>query len=329
MTAVESPADVYISLFRDAQATQWVSVSAVCFVVYDVLINLGDEIELIWGVPWTWVNWAYLYIRHFGMLSLASLLFLSTNDHNKHGFSHAVCRGFIVYECFLTLSLIFVVECVLMIRIYAIFGQNRRLLRVLSLFLACETVVAAVGQGYTSARTVFDLQLGCVATLAPTLFIASWIAPLSFQTVLFALTMWKFLGTIMRKTPKDTVVFMLLRDGIWAYALMFGVLLLNMLMFQLKNSPLAPLCFKWALSIISFCGSHVLLNMRRLHARVNTFTESTSHITLPQEDFAMTTYTAYQFNGSTDSIRHHSVDDAILPTHIKDTMRATDNSSHR
>lgn len=51
------------------------------------------------------------------------------------------------------------------------------------------------------------------------------IAPLSFQTVLFVLTMWKFFGTVVGKKPKDDIVFTLLRDGIWAYALMFSMVL--------------------------------------------------------------------------------------------------------
>lgn len=37
--------------------------------------------------------------------------------------------------------------------------------------------------------------------------------------------MWKFFGTVVGKKPKDDIVFTLLRDGIWAYALMFSMVL--------------------------------------------------------------------------------------------------------
>ena len=63
--------------------------------------------------------------------------------------------------------------------------------------------------------------------------------------------------------------------------------------------------------------------MRRLHARINAHTLSTSHnmVTVAVDDFAMTTYTDYQFDGSTDSIRLHPADEGILPTDIIDTLR--------
>lgn len=78
-------------------------------------------------------------------------------------------------------------------------------------------------------------------------------------------------------------------------------------------------------------GSHVLLNMRRLHARVNALTVSSSlsHITTPQGEFAMTTYTEYQLDGSTDSIRIRPVDAGLLPTHRKDTIRSVDHLIYR
>lgn len=67
-------------------------------------------------------------------------------------------------------------------------------------------------------------------------------------------------------------MYVFVRDGIWAFFIMFGenpfysasgltrmfmssfavILLLNLLMFKFHTSPLAPLCFKWALSIVSF-----------------------------------------------------------------------------
>ncbi|OBZ76057.1 hypothetical protein A0H81_03313 [Grifola frondosa] len=34
-------------------------------------------------------------------------------------------------------------------------------------------------------------------------------------------------------------------------------------MYQLNHSPLAGICFSWAMSVMSFAGSHLILNLRR------------------------------------------------------------------
>ncbi|CAL1712778.1 unnamed protein product [Somion occarium] len=297
-----------ITSARDAQVSRWVGVSAVTFLVYDVLINISDEVEYVWRVPRTWAYWAYLYVRHFAMIALASLLILATNEHNRLGFSSGTCRGWIIYESFLSISLVLLVEAILMIRIYAIFARSKRLLQILSLLFIAECVVSVTGQAFSIINLSFSLELGCVVTSTPPAYMASWIAPLTFQTILFVLTIFKCFVTMTKKTGSDSVLFIFVRDGIWAYALMFAVMLLNLLMFQLKASPLAPLCFKWALSIISFCGSHVLLNMRRLHARINAIPPSSPMISTQPDEFTLTTYTAGQFNGSTDSVPRTRLD---------------------
>lgn len=76
-----------------------------------------------------------------------------------------------------------------------------------------------------------------------------------FETFLFVLTLVKFYQSVARNFGKHSILYIFVRDGTWAFALIFGMfchpilgrahlmfppvaMLLNMLMYKLANSPL-------------------------------------------------------------------------------------------
>ncbi|TFK89678.1 hypothetical protein K466DRAFT_17068 [Polyporus arcularius HHB13444] len=108
---------------------------------------------------------------------------------------------------------------------------------------------------------------GCIVTLTPRLFSFYWILPLAFETTLFALTLFKFATSVSGRSVvgrKDSIMFVLLRDGTWAYAVIFAAMLLNTVFYAVETTPLAGVSFAWEIATLSFAGSHVVLNTRRV-----------------------------------------------------------------
>ncbi|KAK7690397.1 hypothetical protein QCA50_007055 [Cerrena zonata] len=278
---------------RAVQLFRWVGVSAISFLVWDTIINIGDEVrkssfplrkkksylltvlpigkvELIWSQPKTWICWVYAYVRYFGVAGIASLLILNSNEHNRLGFSHGICLGWIIWEAFLTHSLLIFVEIVLLLRIYVLYDKNNVLLWILLALLTIETLILLGIAAYSIPRSIFSLELGCVVISAPPLNLVAWLAPMSFQTILFMLTTYRLFNVMKesRTLGMQSALFAFLRDGLWAYIVILVVTILNVLMFRFQDTPLAPLLFKWALCIVAFTGAHVMLNMRRIYARI-------------------------------------------------------------
>ena len=95
------------------------------------------------------------------------------------------------------------------------------------------------------------------------------LSSLAFETFLFILTLIKFFQSISRE--RTSILFVFVRDGTWAFALIFGkcltsfmycvlthpghgtvAMLLNMLMYKLNKTPLAGMGYGWAFACMSF-----------------------------------------------------------------------------
>ena len=137
----------------------------------------------------------YAYIRYFGVAGIASLLVLNSNEGNRLGFSRGICLGWIIWEAFLTQSLLTCVELVLLVRgkltyflsscalneclssVYVLYDRNRIVLWFLSVLFVIETAGLIAVAAYAVPSSRFNLEIGCVVTSAvPTLSLIGWYA---------------------------------------------------------------------------------------------------------------------------------------------------------
>ncbi|KAI0938655.1 hypothetical protein AcW1_001670 [Taiwanofungus camphoratus] len=258
--------------YQDSDLTFKFAISATCLLVWDTIIHVADEVEYIWSGPPSWIRWTYPFVRHFPYIAQTTILVFLIRSHALgYRSSPQQCRDWIIYQLAVMEAITLAVEAVLIVRIYAMFNRNKVIIiTVVLLFLAevaaMITVIAVSIPGIT-----FSSQ--CLITHAPGAFSAYWFLSLAFETILFGLTLVKFYSSVSRRLGKRSILFVLVRDGTWAYGIIFGIMLLNLLMYHLIDNALAGLCFFWELTTMSFAGSHVLLNLRRLavrHGRLET-----------------------------------------------------------
>ncbi|KAI0669051.1 hypothetical protein C8Q78DRAFT_226373 [Trametes maxima] len=91
----------------------------------------------------------------------------------------------------------------------------------------------------------------CFVTSSPTFFKYYWVVSLLFETILFALTMHKFIEAVHHGWGRSSVMQRFVTDGTWAYALIFLVMLVNMLLYEYAHSPLAGICYTCVSSRLS------------------------------------------------------------------------------
>ena len=111
------------------------------------------------------------------------------------------------------------------------------------------------------------------------------VAFVSFETVLFVLTLFKFIVALRNGWGRTPVLFLLVRDGTWAFILIFGSRRLSIPsgLFTLLsssrtvtlcvnagfylgagNSAISSIAFPWLLSIEAFAGARLVLNLHAL-----------------------------------------------------------------
>ncbi|RDX54621.1 hypothetical protein OH76DRAFT_1478889 [Lentinus brumalis] len=238
--------------------------AATAFSMWDTLINLDKEVEYIWRAPNSWVKWAYLLIRHIPYLVQCSILIgLLAVVGDGHVYGTPACRVWIAYQLVANEVLTVVVEIILIIRIYAMYNRNWIVTRTVYALFVAEVVAMCTILAITVPKFEFTSQ--CLITSTPKIFPSYWTISLAFETTLFLLTLYKFFSVLeIMKFHRQPIIVTLVRDGTWAYAIIFAIMLLNTLMYELEKNTLAGICYFWELSVMSYAGSHVLLNLRRL-----------------------------------------------------------------
>ncbi|EMD35695.1 hypothetical protein CERSUDRAFT_96804 [Gelatoporia subvermispora B] len=163
-----------------------------------------------------------------------------------------------------------VVEAILALRVFAMYNRNPALVFVIMCLFGAEVLAMTTVLALVIRQETFDDT--CSITSAPGFFMIYWrrLCSLIIETVLFALTIVKFYNNdVSHQSLRRTFLFVILEMGLGLTLLYFVsahhfALLANTLMYTLCKNALAGSFFFWEISIRSFAGSHVLLNLRKL-----------------------------------------------------------------
>ncbi|EED84865.1 predicted protein [Postia placenta Mad-698-R] len=211
---------------------------ATCFLVYDTVLHVADEVcvpfglEFIIALTHTGLRWQVEYIWR-------SILAMIAASDAGHAWKPTQ----------------FVVEAILIVRIYALFNHNVPILTLIAVLYVGEITAMVTVLALSIPKMTFTSHCLHVLLLGSGLMPAALrIISLSFETLLFALTIIKFCTSISHSAlGRGSILFVLVRDGTWAYAIIFVIMLTNTLLYHLVDNPLAGLCFL-ALTFSSICG---------------------------------------------------------------------------
>lgn len=212
-------------------------VAALAFLAWDILITLDDEAVHIWMTTFQPLKILYLLSRYY---SLLALIILNTRT--------LTCKGWVIIEGTSAVLLEIVVEIILILRIYAMYTANRRLLYVLIPAFAVQVIIMVVTLA-VSLPEVMD-SLHCGEVVFPVKIIAYSIASIAFEGFLVMLTLYKYCIARAEGWGRAGLMTVLVRDGVWAFALLFVVNLANTLFFTIAPATLAALGFPWLLAIL-------------------------------------------------------------------------------
>lgn len=246
------------------------SVAALTFLVWDILITLDQEVNAIWSKPNRFYSkWLFFFVRYFAVAMQVSMLFVGTQFSLGFHYTESDCVKWYVFQEVSTQLLIAGVESILIIRVHALYDRNRYLTLILIVLFLAENIVMTITLIRVVSGVRFDTTCTVIHSPPSLLFFA--VAFVSFETILFVLTLVKFLVALRDGWGRTSVVYLLVRDGTWAFMLIFVTLCVNAGFYLgAGDSSIAAVAFPWLLSIESFAGARIVLNLHAISFNVPT-----------------------------------------------------------
>ncbi|KAJ7928484.1 hypothetical protein B0H13DRAFT_984361 [Mycena leptocephala] len=270
---VSNPPDIDKAL--GTQVVYRSSLAALTFLIYDILITMDDEVRFVWPKPWNRMKFLYLFIRYMPLFVQFSILVIGSPELSPHfNFTPHDCFIWQVYQGVATVLVFAAVDYVLILRVCALYHNNATIRKLVLISFAFEVCGMCVGLGLSLPGIKFD-DICLVTSVSPTLLIYGG-ATLLFQTFLFGLTLVKFVRAVREGWGDTPLVGLVMRDGTWAFIFLFAVVGGDASLYGLKNHTFAGILYGWVLSVFSFSGYHVLLNLDRLSDAPRLPTSQTS-----------------------------------------------------
>ncbi|TDL22911.1 hypothetical protein BD410DRAFT_839241 [Rickenella mellea] len=275
--AAATSIEAVFKLVRDSQTVERSQVAAIACLVYDIFITLDQEVDYIWKSVlreqngeclrmlivfhrsrWTIPKYLYLWGRYFALFIqiVATAARKSRINcvclHPSPQFISLIiisCAGWSYFEGITGQMLVMGIELLLMLRVWALYKRDRRILYMLVALYVAEVTANTVILGVALPRFTpiaplhsifppgFPLS-GCLPIQVPRFFFSYWIPVLLFESILFILMLINFVRLAREHAPMPLLK-RFFRDGTVYYAVIFAALLVQVLLYELVNSALA------------------------------------------------------------------------------------------
>ncbi|KAJ7076505.1 hypothetical protein B0H15DRAFT_864063 [Mycena belliarum] len=252
---------------------------AIAILYYDHLLTFPAEVAYIWRRPksrsayWFFLN---RYLNFFSTLPVTVFNFVR--------FDHAVCTKYAFFRQVLLVVQVVVVDLILSLRVYALYGLDRRILYM----FACATVIGMGITGWAisaqhNPRDLEDYSVpGCFLPLSVssgTDLAAVWEALLAYDLLIF--------GTILFRTSQfwlrhrgslssPALMTLMQRDGALYFIAMTLANLSNIITFYLGGSFTKGGLSTFATTISVTMTSRLMLNLHALADR-GLYSEAAFH----------------------------------------------------
>jgi len=212
----------------------------------------------MWRRRWSLGKCLYLFIRYLGLLTVIfdiSVMFGASITSN-------FCTAFIWWEIISAFSAVLSAQVVLLCRVYAVYGGNKKLLGVLAVMLALGTfaTLLVLGLGKPEGIGLTSPFTGCFAS--PTAkSIWFWMLPsLIHETVFCSLMIFKAIQ-ILQDGYGSPLLSAMIHDSCIYFLGIFTTLLVNCILCYPKNEVWSGMASLWTSTISCTTGSRLLVNI--------------------------------------------------------------------
>ncbi|KAF8590658.1 hypothetical protein K439DRAFT_39587 [Ramaria rubella] len=95
------------------------------------------EIDLIWRLPWSYINALYLLVRYYAVTYLLVNSYVSINTF----LSAKVCQTYDPFQTWGAVTLVPVIDILILLRIYALYNKSKKMAVALTMLWLTEFIV--------------------------------------------------------------------------------------------------------------------------------------------------------------------------------------------
>ncbi|KAF8495004.1 hypothetical protein JB92DRAFT_2748461, partial [Gautieria morchelliformis] len=163
---------------------------------------------------------------------------------------------------------------IMMLRVYAIWERNRRILAVLGFLWVTQVAFCTMALVYSQRVPLPPVLVGCILTgsiARGNLFTPFWIMPLITDSAVFLLTLWRTQKHSRRHGNKMPLFHVLQRDGALYFLCIFSANLLNVVLYLVCDATEDLKAIGAGFSQIITCVmiSRLVINLRSLRTGVH------------------------------------------------------------
>ncbi|KAI6118639.1 hypothetical protein EDD17DRAFT_1673976 [Pisolithus thermaeus] len=268
--------------------------------MYDYALTFGREVDLFWCQPRrTWAFALFIanrYIGLFGRIPAFMVNFLADSG----GSNSPVCQNLHMCDQIIMAILQFIGSVIMMMRVYAFYDQDRR---VLALFIIVALISAGVCcwaflfRGPLLPPPKYMVLVGCLGPIYPSQaprYAAAWGGQLLLDALVFAFTLWKLMR--IDKMGERTFLDMLLRDGAMYFAVMTVMNVANITMFLVADPYVKSVLSSPTNLLCAAMISRLMMNLRDPKIRGQTIVVVSAGQEFTNEPWSPATYSEVHRN---------------------------------
>ncbi|KAI0674253.1 hypothetical protein C8Q78DRAFT_581610 [Trametes maxima] len=259
--AVEAPfAEPLEALLSHGAAVRVMTLVGFTALLYDHLVTLTDEVNLIWNSRKGVVSTIFLLNRYCIPVILALDVYESFGNAAA---SISFCKAWTIVQGYLTIMSYISIHAIVAWRLYAIFNGKRWVAWVLWI---AGFLNFAVSAGITTASlipTITNLRPyhhACVGS-APSYIWSIWLPSVVFETLLFGLTITAMFYQGQRRSL-TSLSLLLYRDGMLYFVAVTFCSLFSLMTWALAGPDLLGLARYFALAMVNISGGRLVLNLK-------------------------------------------------------------------
>jgi len=272
--------DALIRGLEDIKTIHYTQLCSACIVIFDHLITLDAEINLIWPSSWTLGKTLFLLNRYYSLAAVVFntyALFVPTK-------TNSFCLNYYKWQGWTGLVACMLAEAILQTRLYALYSLNKKILAFMLTCFALSVSLSAYIMGFVLSKmavTAIALPadgMFCLASDIASNFYMFWIPLLAFECLLCGLALFKGLQTLRRRrsvlSSGRFLIVILIRDSIIYFFAICATYLTSLLIWMLAPITLLEVPIGFSLAMSCVLANRVLLNVREAGSAVSTLGES-------------------------------------------------------
>ncbi|KAJ3787103.1 hypothetical protein GGU10DRAFT_386128 [Lentinula aff. detonsa] len=165
--------------------------------IYDFVITFDREFEYIWKHPKSLLSVLFLLNRYLALI--AAVL----PDYNAYLDKHG--KNWFNFQSGVAIVHLTIIEAILVIRVWAIYERNFKILVTLVVFGVCALVASSTIQGVALNLHPVNAEPApnffTCTTVLPRWFAAYWLPVMAFDGTLFTLMLWRGYQTFRKYDP--------------------------------------------------------------------------------------------------------------------------------